>query len=242
LRSTDRQDEDVRDPAFASPEEAREIELVVSLLRSLPDPEPSMDLTARVMQRVREIESRPRVLRVDFGLEARSALALAAGVACIAIAVGLAVREQPQPTIVAIPTSPGPLGVARISRFPIPQQGIVIAAADPRTAALFAGSPAEAVMPVAPAVPVAAVPAPELLDRRLDAQLNELQLDPPAFFRRLERVHQRDRFVQRLADRAARRGDAAQVALAVRTVQHPLATPMVDQFLHASLVREVGGR
>ena len=118
----------------------------------------------------------------------------------------------------------------------------MIAAADPRTAALFAGSPAEAVMPVAPAMPVAAVPAPELLDRRLDAQLNELQLDPQAFFRRLERVHQRDRFVQRLADRAARRGDAAQVALSVRAVQHPLATPMVDQFLHTSLVREVGGR
>ena len=64
-----------------------------------------------------------------------------------------------------------------------------------------------------------------LLDRRLDAQLNELQLDPHAFLRRLERVRERERFVQRLAERAARRGDAAQVALSVRAVPHALARP-----------------
>lgn len=239
MRSTDRQEHDaLHEGVAASPEESREIELVVSLLRSLPDPEPETDITARVMQKVREFESRPRLLRVAFGsrLEPRAAAALAAGVACVALAIGL---NRMGPSSDA-PTGPDGIHPAPIARYPVPGNRVAIEAGlpDPRTAALFAGAPE----PTLTAFPVVAAPAPDLLDRRLDAQLNQLQLDPHAFFRRLERVRQRDRFVQRLADRAARRGDAAQVALSVRAVPHPLATPMVDQFLHASLVRQVGGR
>jgi len=103
-------------------------------------------------------------------------------------------------------------------------------------AAQFSGSPPEAVLPV---FPLGSSQPANLLDRRLDVQLNELQLDPHAFFRRLERVQERERFVHRLAERAARRGDAAQVALNVRTVSHPLAQPVVDELLHASLIRQV---
>ena len=90
-----------------------------------------------------------------------------------------------------------------------------------------------------PGFPVVEQPTENIFDRRLDAQLNELQLDPHAFFHRLERVQERDRFVQRLAERAARRGDAAQVALNVRGVSHPLVRPMVEQLLQASLIRHV---
>jgi len=93
--------------------------------------------------------------------------------------------------------------------------------------------------PTLQGVPQMAVNPVNLFDQHLDAQLNELQLDPQAFFRRLERVQDRERFVQRLAQRAARRGDAAQVGLSVRAVPHRLAQPMVEQFLQASLVQQV---
>lgn len=249
MRVMDRHREDgtYRLDVGTSPEEAREIEAIVSLLRSLPDPEPEPDLTRRVMQRVLEVEAKPRLLRPIFVRTAapRVAAVLAAGIACAALGVGLqaALRSSTGPVAEVTtnrPISGRALRAAQIPRGVAQRNQLLIASAlpDARAAALFSGSPSNAAMR---AFPVAA-PAPNLLDRRLDAQLNELQLDPHAFFRRLERVQERDRFVQRLAERAARRGDATQVALNVRAVAHPLARPMVDQFLHASLVRQVADR
>jgi hypothetical protein len=199
------------------------IDGVVSLLRSLPDPEPSPDLTARIMRRVAEVESRPRVLRGFFERPSTSnvAAALAAGIACAVVGLHL------QPATTSYGPTPGVL-TARSDSRPLGP------AFEPR-AAQFSGSPPEAL----PVLPTANSQPANLLDRRLDVQLNELQLDPQAFFRRLERVRERDRFVQRLAERAARRGDATQVALNVRTVSHPLAQPVVDQLLHESLIRQV---
>ena len=215
MKHTDRQ-------ALApSRNDADEIDAVVSLLRALPDPEPSPDLTARIMRRVTEVESGPRVLRGFFGRPSTSnvAAALAAGIACAVVGLHL----QPVTT-----TAATPVRVANAGPNDSPP------AFDPR-AVHFSGSPPEAL----PVLPTAHSQSASLLDRRLDVQLNELQLDPQAFFRRLERVQERDQFVQRLADRAARRGDAAQVALNVRTVSHPLARPVVDELLHASLIRQV---
>jgi hypothetical protein len=199
---------------------ADEIDAVVSLLRALPEPEPSSDLTARIMRRVSEVEARPRVLRAFFGRPSTSNVAavLAAGIACAVVGIRL------QPT--RVPTQ---VDVATTRTLPVAGPAIESRAAH------FSGSPPEAL----PVLPTANSQPANLLDRRLDMQLNELQLDPQAFFRRLERVQERDRFVQRLAERAARRGDAAQVALNVRTVSHPLARPVVDQLLHASLIRQV---
>lgn len=240
-----REDGTYRLDVGTSPEEAREIEAIVSLLRSLPDPEPEPDLTRRVMQRVLEIEAKPRLLRPIFVRTAapRVAAVLAAGIACAALGVGLqaALRSSTGPVAEVTtnrPISGRALRAAQIPRGVAQRNQLLIASAlpDARAAALFSGSSNATTR----AFPVA--PAPNLLDRRLDAQLNELQLDPHAFFRRLERVQERDRFVQRLAERAARRGDATQVALNVRAVAHPLARPMVDQFLHASLVRQVADR
>jgi hypothetical protein len=204
--------------------DAAEIDAVVSLLRSLPDPEPSSDLTARIMRRVAEVESRPRLVRAFFGRPSTSnvAAALAAGIACAAVGLHL----QP-PT----PPGPAPLRVAKVG----PSDSRPLGPAFEPRAVQFSGSPPEAL----PVLPTAGSQSASLLDRRLDVQLNELQLDPHAFFRRLERVQERDRFVHRLAERAARRGDAAQVALNVRTVSHPLAQPVVDELLHASLIRQV---
>ena len=205
---------------------ADEIDVLVGLLRSLPDPEPSPDLTARIMRRVAEVESRPHVLRGFFGRPSTSnvAAALAAGIACAVVGLRLAPIATQQGVVATLPTDP---------------HTSVIAAAGPAIetrAAQFSGSPPEAVLPV---LPTANSQSANLLDRRLDLQLNELQLDPQAFFRRLERVQERDRFVRRLAERAARRGDATQVALNVRTVSHPLAQPVVNELLHASLIRQV---
>src|SRR5262245_7118254 len=72
--------------------DADEIDALVTMLRSLQDPEPSSDLTARIMRRVSEVESRPRVLRAFFERPATSnvAAALAAGIACAVVGLRLA--------------------------------------------------------------------------------------------------------------------------------------------------------
>jgi hypothetical protein len=243
LKDTGREGRDARrwQPEPGS-QEAREIDVVVSMLRSLPDPEPSSDLTARVIRRVMEIEAKPRILRPAFGRlsDSRAAAVMAAGLACAAVGIGLQLMRAPN----LAPVIEGPPPVNEVAAQPSARGAIAgpnhiaVASAypNPRGASLFSGSPSEQGFQV---LSVAVPPTANIQDLRLDAQLNELQLDPQAFFRRLERVQERDRFVQRLADRAARRGDAAQVALNVRAVSHPLARPMVEQLLHASLLRRV---
>jgi hypothetical protein len=211
---------------------------VVSLLRSLPDPEPHADLTARVMARVLEIEAQPRRLHRLRGIPtSRVAAALAASIAVVAVGIGIRQTELsssgPESELAFQPPS-APTHTGRRDAA----SAFSIAAAYPRSrmpAYFIRGGPEPALQ----GVPPLAAAQVNLFDQHLDAQLNELQLDPNAFFRRLERVQDRERFIQRLAERAARRGDAAQVGLSVRAVQHRLARPMVDQFLRASLVRHV---
>jgi hypothetical protein len=55
-------------------------------------------------------------------------------------------------------------------------------------------------------------------------------------------VLDRERFLARLASRAALRGDATQVALRLRASPHQLARPASDQFLRASMVEYGPGR
>jgi hypothetical protein len=242
-RDTRRESETLRQVDSGS-QEAREIDIVVSMLRSLPEPEPSSDLTARVMQRVLEIEARPKLLRPAFGRfsDSRTAAVLAAGIACAAVGIGLQLTQVPPSAPVAFASS---APASELPRAVSPRRDItsLINApsaypprfAKPRPASNFSGA-SEAVLQ---GFPVVEQPTANIFDRGLDAQLNELQLDPHAFFHRLERVQDRERFVQRIAERAVRRGDAAQVALNVRTVQHPLVRPMVEQLLQASLMRRV---
>ena len=66
-------------------------------------------------------------------------------------------------------------------------------------------------------------------------------LDPFAFFQRLERVREPDRFVSRLANRAAQRGDSAEVALRLRAFPHRSAQPLSEQFFRAAQVNYAAG-
>jgi hypothetical protein len=227
-----------------SAEETQEIAALVSLLRSLPEPEPEADLTARVMAAVRQIEERPRIVRLFESIRRNEASALiAAGIACLAVGIGLGGIRAPSEAERRIVATPEPTVTAALPAQPPARRS---GAAGPVG---YAG-----VMPVGYGVPLfgGPVPAPMLpsvsrpnlnpMDRHLDTELNALQLDPDAYLLRLERVRERERFVQRLAERAARRGDAAQVALRVRVVPHEYTSSMVEQFLHASLVHYMAER
>ena len=85
-------------------------------------------------------------------------------------------------------------------------------------------------------------PIEDSIDARLDHQLNQLMIDPTAFAQRLERLAQRDQFIARLAERAAERGDAAEIAFRVRESPHPLAGQLVERLLRATLVASVSPR
>jgi hypothetical protein len=190
------------------------------------------------MARVLEIEAQPsRLYPMRWIPSSRVAAALAASIAIVAVGIGIRQTQAPvgapagELAFQAAPTPSRPAAAGRRN----PTRGFSVASAYPssRAPAFFVRGVPEATLQGVPQM----VGPGNLFDQHLDAQLNELQLDPNAFFRRLERVQDRERFVQRLAERAARRGDAAQVGLSVRAVQHRLAQPMVEQFLQASLVR-----
>ena len=77
---------------------------------------------------------------------------------------------------------------------------------------------------------------------RLDHQLNQLMMNPTAFAQRLELIDQRERFIARLAERAAERGDATEIALRVRESPHPLAGVLVERLLGAQLGPELSSQ
>ena len=198
-----------RAEAPAQADELRELREVVSLLRTLPEPEPPEGLVQRVMERVAEIESRPRYASWRREVAPVAGAALAAGIAGLLFFAALAPRP-PTPLPSAAPVAvAGPHGIFFVGLTPA-----------------FGGPEVEMVRGVA-ANPI---------DLGLDRQLNLMQLDPQAFFQRLERVPNRDRYLARLALRAAARGDAPQVAMRLRSSRHDLARNASDQFLRASLV------
>jgi hypothetical protein len=226
----------------SDPVDGPEERAVAALLRQLPDPEPPEDLPARVMARIAELESRPRVVRGAFRRLSQPAVAaaLAAGLATFFVVTG---GELPGgPTTEALPLveietprSPGTpeTAVRRVAERHRRPVAPLLA-----SAGLVGGQPVAffaADRTVAPPPGPAPIRVPSL-DQRLDRQLDQLLTNPGAFFQRLERVHERDRFVARLAGRAARRGDSADVALRVRSTRHPLTPHVVEEFLRATLV------
>jgi hypothetical protein len=219
-----------------------ELRAVASLLRSLPDPEPPADLADRVIERVTSEQRRTGLVRGAFRHlgQPRTAAALAAGISALvlvtAVQNGSIGRLGPAASdVVASRQSAFAAGghPALLTRRPAAWASGAAATGSP---AFFASDSHHSHPSLAPTY---SVPP---LDRRLDRQLDQLLLDPDAFLRRLERVFERDRFVSRLANRAARRGDSVNVALRVRSAGHPLASELVEEFMRASLVESVSRR
>lgn len=222
------------------PDAQRELTRLIALLRALPEPERSPDLARRILAHV-EQESRPRAVRALF-VAARHlskpnvAVLLAAGIAVI---YAVAVSPDSIPSVLRI------TGGATHGRDAIAATGSAIGARRrapvirPQfVSAVFAQTPA-----AAPRFRPERAPIDEAFDvrARLDYQLNQLLIDPTAFAQRIEQYGQRDQrqLMARLADRAAERGDAPEIALRVRDSDHPLAAQMVDRLLRATLVAAV---
>jgi hypothetical protein len=221
------------------PQEGPETARLIALLQSLPDPPIPRDLTERVMAEVRRREARPRLLRVPFraAFQPGAAVALAAGLACLAVFVGVRggivpVGEPRTPELV--PSVARPIGVAEavFDRSPGPVPLV------PDPVGLFAGGPppAAAAGSVAPLVRVN-----DPVSRRLDRHLNRLLLDPRAFYRQIERHRSSDLLIARMADRAAERGDAIGVALRLRETapRDPITNRFIEQLFGAVLERSL---
>lgn len=224
----------------------RELSRVVALLRSLPEPEASPDLTERVLARVAGERARPRGVRRLWSAapagSPRFGLALAAGIAgLVAVSVAperlpltswfggpLAPAAAPPSLQMAAPTAAGGSAI-RVSSRPSRIRRSSAAVLQPQFVSLYAPEPA-------PRVAFERSSYDEAFERHLDQQLNRLMLDPTAFAQRLEQMPQRDGFIARLSDRAAQRGDAPEIALSVRRSSHPLAGQIVNRMLRATLV------
>lgn len=231
----------------SDPKARQETERVVALLRDLESPAADSERADRLMQALAGQTARPNVIHAAFGAARRAfrppiALALAAGMAGL-FAVVVAPERFPflQPT-------GEPLGEATT------QQIATTEAAQPaREPVRRRATPvirprlvnASALAPSSVSAPAARFDRSfyeTSYDRGLDRQLNLLMIDPDAFAVRLERIAQRDRFIARLAERAAERGDAPEIALRVRQSRHPLAGQLVDRLLRSNFVASVSPR
>jgi len=222
-----------QDFADGDPQTRDELARLVAVLRSLPEPTPSPDLTRQILAHVAAEGSRPRVVQGVFGALRRLsrpevAGLLAAGIAALFAAV-LAPESTPS-TLRLVPASADASTSHVRRRAPlIRPQYVTAALAQPDAVAALRVRPER-------------VPIPDSIDARLDHQLNQLMIDPTAFAERLEQLGQRDQFIARLAERAAERGDAPEIALRVRESNHPLAGLLVDRLLRATLVAAVSPR
>ena len=236
----------------------RELRAVSVLLRGLPDPEPPTELVDRVIAAVARREARPKVIRMVERLPRPVvATALAAGLSCLvlfgAAQGGLLVPggEAPSaqyqissadlvPSVARRIFTGSDAGAVRLSRPVVPSfaSATVI---DPQLAAYLAIPSRENLpSPMAAAVGIRV----SSLDMRLDLQLNHLLLDPISFYQRIDRVRDPERFVGRLAERSARRGDAPGVALHLRERArgHPHTAWLVERFLLAVIDQHMAAR
>jgi hypothetical protein len=232
-------------------EEERELRAVAALLRSLPTPESPVDLADRVLERIARYEARPRIVRDLLRYVPRPALAtaLAAGIGGLLVLTSLPDgrsaprRDGEEPLL--------PMAARRVSdataaeTAALPTRAPVV----PRfvSAAVIDG-PASVLAPPSiglgtPVTAIAGQPT-DPLDRRLDRQLNHLLLDPPSFYQRLDRVRDSERFVARLAERAAQRGDATEIALELRqrVPRHAHTAWLMEQMLGAVLAQHAPQR
>lgn len=231
----------------------QETERIVALLRNLESPEADPERADRVIRALAEQATRPNVLRAAFGaarLVSRPpvALALAAGMAgllAIAVAPGTLpfLQSADEAATATTPATGTPERVATnpldtpVRSEPIRRRTTPVIRPQLVNVSGFSSS---SVSPGPDRYDRA--PYESSYDRGLDRQLNQLMIDPHAFAVRLETIGQRDRFIARLAERAAERGDAPEIALRVRQSRHPLAVRLVDRLLRSTFVATVSPR
>jgi hypothetical protein len=240
------------------PEEERELRAVAQLLRGLSDPQPPDDLVQRVMAEVSRRESGPRVIRAAFGrLEPLVATAVAAGIGTLVLWTAMEGGLFPAGELRSGLSSGA---VADAGLVPTPAHRVDDASTGYAAPARRRLTPLPAFVPGSQRhtiqqlglTPSTALRGPEGIrwslthpvDRSLDFDLNSLLLDPEAFYAELEQRDAPEGYVARLADRAARRGDAAEVAMILnrRSPDHPQTAVMVDRLLRATIARTLPRR
>jgi hypothetical protein len=218
-----------------TPKQERELQAVVRLLQQLPDPEPPEGMRERILSAVAEQEAHPGGLR-------RTApwvgTALAAGLAAFALFASrpdlpLATLTQDAAATLT-PTAARPVASAtstsaREQALRRPPLGAIAPVVVAGVGANFFDFGASATLPSLDGRPMM-IDTARILERRLDHQINRLLLDPVRFFEMLGRRRDRDRLLAQIAERAAERGDAAQVALQLRQLApgHPLGFRMTE--------------
>ncbi|MEM7410626.1 MAG: hypothetical protein AAF430_10370 [Myxococcota bacterium] len=241
------------DDPSQDPQVERELREVVALLRDLPDPEPPTGLATRVLAEVAEQRDRPPLwLR---GWEAVTRwMTPPVALAATAAAVGLMVIPSLPSFLPTLPTADSGDGTLVLDEHHVSPRAVAGGAESSLRTAPTRRRSATIIRPQFVSM-LAHAPASgntrprvsrdtlgDVFDRRLDRQLNQLMLDPAGFVSRLERVTEHERFVARLAERAAERGDATEIALRVRELRHPLASLIVNRMLRATLVASVSPR
>ena len=227
-----------------SPQELRELRAVSEMLRSLPDPEPPAELLDRVMTEVAAREARPRLVRAAFRRATSPAVAtaLAAGLATLAVLTAIQ-QESKAPEAPLVPMAAHRVADANPTPAPhtIASPASVIPAGFAQPVRLFArGATPNALGDLDTSV----VQAANVLDQRLDYQINRLLLDPLSFYRQVEEAKDSDALIQRIADRAGKRGDAAEIALQLRkrAPGHDVTDHFIERLLHAALIEYIANR
>lgn len=225
--------------------ELSELRSTVALLRALPDPQPPEGLVASVMQRIDAGET--RVARMPLPLrrvcDPRVAAPLAAGIAGLVL---FATMEGAGPLPIA--DANGPVDVAGANAVepaewmwklnpPTLGDRLEEARRAPAPSRVAAAKRAQAMRLFRPRASVPNVgfygrtdPDPHYLD--LDAQIDGALNQPEAFLQFVSQLEEADRssLIAPLAVRAARRGDAQDVAGRLRRAHHPLAQQAAEPF------------
>lgn len=234
----------------ADPTSRQETERIVALLRSLESPEIDPERANRLILALAEQTARPNVIRAAFGavryvFRPPVALALAAGVAgLLAITVAPGTLPFLQTVDDTMTTATTATGVSERIAASSPETPHRSEPVRRRTTPVIRPQ----LVNVSGFSPSSGSATPDRYDRPsyeasydrgLDRQLNQLMIDPHAFAVRLEGIGQRDRFIARLAERAAERGDAPEIALRVRQSRHPLAGQLVERLLRSTFATSV---
>jgi len=228
--------------------ELRELRETVALLRGLPDPVPSPQLTADVMQRIAG-EGAPSGRVIELFREVaqpRVIAALAAGIAALALFSTLEIggggllgpSSDPDRGLIAKRDAPAgvPVAGAEGARRPRPLPPVPVASDSlaGRTPTVLVGLPPRGMPPQRAAAEPADLrygffgsAAPEVPLRDLDGEFEALMANPHAFLERVERTAAPARrpLVAPLVEHSARRGGVSEVNRLLGRAAAPMAVP-----------------